>query len=245
MNIILSGACGRMGEAIAEKALSEIVCGVDKKTTRLPFPLFDSFEKIPFPAEIVIDFSSPETLQDALAFCIKARIPLLLGTTGHSAQDLLLIKKAAGKIPVMQSGNFSLGANLLCRLARQAAAILSGWDAEIVERHHRQKKDAPSGTAVMLAESVLKGFGGGESVFCPGEERKKGEVGIHSLRGGTIVGEHEVMFAGEDEILTLSHSARDRAVFASGALRAAKWLVTHPAGLYHMDDLLSDLIQKG
>lgn len=246
MKVILCGACGRMGKNVAELAPeygAEIVCGVDLFPSPMPFPVYESFSCVTEPADAVIDFSSAERLTERLEFCRKRKIGILLASTGYTDADLKSISDYAKAIAIFKTGNLSLGVNLLQLLAKKAAEILSGtFDAEIIERHHNKKKDAPSGTALMLAESVNEGFGNSQT-FVYGRqgitgERSKSEIGIHAVRGGTIVGEHEVMFAGEDEIITLSHSARSRKVFASGALKAAGWLVGKPAGLYDMADML-------
>lgn len=253
MNIILLGCCGKMGRFVTELSREQghtIVCGVDLAPSPMPFPVYTDFSDVREPADVIIDFSSPARLAARLAFCEEKHLPIVLAATGYSEEDLALIQSYTAKLAMFKTGNLSLGVNLLQLLVKRAAEVLGdGFDVEIVERHHNQKKDAPSGTALMLAESVKAGLSSEkENVY--GRHgttgaRKQSEIGIHAVRGGTIVGEHEVMFAGEDEIFTLSHSARSRTVFASGALRAAVWLLSRPAGLYHMDDLLSDLIQKG
>lgn len=247
MKILLLGACGRMGKNVSELAENEVVCGVDRTPVPMPFPVYRRFTEVTEQVDIVIDFSSAENISERLAFCMTRHIPIVLAATGYSKADLALISGCAQKIPVFKTGNLSLGVNLLQYLAKKSAQVLGdGFDAEIIERHHMQKKDAPSGTALMLAGSVNEGFGGQkENVYGRHGivgERQSREIGIHAVRGGTIVGEHEVMFAGEDEIITLSHSARSRKVFASGALKAAKWLLNQSAGLYNMDDLLADIL---
>lgn len=249
MNIILLGACGRMGKNTSELAAERgdtIVCGVDITPSPMPFPVYTSFAEVTEQADVVIDFSSVQNLEERLAFCRARGVGIVLAATGYSAEDLALLNAYAKEIPLFQSGNFSIGINLLQRLAKKAAEVLGdGFDAEIIERHHNKKKDAPSGTALMLAKSVNEGFGG-EKHEIYGRygmvgARDRSEIGIHAVRGGAIVGEHEVMFAGEDEIITLSHSARSRKVFASGALRAAQWLTGRAPGRYDMDDLLAEL----
>lgn len=247
MKLILCGACGQMGKNVAELAGGDVVCGVDLFPCPMPFPVYRTFDEINERADCVIDFSSAQNLKERLAFCEKAGLPIVLGSTGYSKEDEETIKRYAEKIAIFKTGNLSIGINLLQLLVKKAAEVLGGsFDAEIIERHHRRKKDAPSGTALMLAKSVNEGFGGGkENVY--GRQgltgaRSSGEIGIHAVRGGTIVGEHEVMFAGEDEILTLSHTAQSRKVFASGSLKAAAWLIEKPAGLYDMNDLLGTII---
>lgn len=248
MKIILIGACGRMGKTVAELAEHrgvEIVCGIDLHPCPMPFPVYASLTEAPNDADVVVDFSSPSGLQETLAFCTKGRIPLLLAATGYSDDDIAAIEQSARSIPIFKTGNLSVGVCLLQLLAKKAAFVLRDFDAEIIEKHHNQKKDAPSGTALMLAESVNEGFGNSKrEVF--GRHgmvgaRDKNEIGIHAVRGGTIVGEHEVIFAGEDEVLTLAHSARSRKVFATGALQSAAWLTSQRAGLYNMNHLLEGI----
>lgn len=249
MKYILCGACGKMGKTVAELTAEngdEIVCGIDRFPSPMPFPVYRGFCEVTQTADAVIDFSSAEALSERLSFCKENKLGIVLGSTGYSAEDEALIREYAGTIAVFKTGNLSVGVNLLQLLVKKAAEILGGgFDAEIIERHHRTKKDAPSGTALMLAESVNEGFGGGKKNVYGRHglvgKRDSGEIGIHAVRGGTVVGEHEVMFAGDDEIITISHSARSRRVFAAGALRAAAWLTDKPAGLYDMSDLLNNI----
>ena len=250
MKIILCGACGRMGRNVAQLCSERgvtVTAGVDVAPAPMPFPVYPDFSDIREEADVVIDFSPASSVRERLDFCKARNIGIVIAGTAFSDEDEALIRAAADVIPVFQTGNLSVGVNLLQMLVKKAAEVLGdGFDAEIVERHHNMKKDAPSGTALMLAKCVNEGFGGSkENVY--GRHglvgaRKKSEIGIHAVRGGTIVGEHEVMFAGQDEIVTLSHSARSRMVFAEGALRAAEWLTSQPAGKYDMNDLLADIL---
>ena len=250
MKIILCGACGRMGRNVAQLCAERgvaVTAGVDVAPAPMPFPVYPDFSDIREEADAVIDFSPASSVRERLDFCKARNIGIVIAGTAFSDEDEALIRAAADVIPVFQTGNLSVGVNLLQMLVKKAAEVLGdGFDAEIVERHHNMKKDAPSGTALMLAKSVNEGFGGSkENVY--GRHglvgaRKKSEIGIHAVRGGTIVGEHEVMVAGQDEIVTLSHSARSRMVFAEGALRAAEWLTSQPAGKYDMNDLLADIL---
>ena len=246
MKIILCGACGRMGRMVAELAPArgaEVVCGVDISPSTMPFPVYSSLQDVSERADIVIDFSSPKGLSERLSFCETHGIGIVLAVTGFSAEDERRIDRSTEKIPIFQSANFSLGIALMQALAKKAAEILGEqFDIEIIERHHRGKKDAPSGTALMLAAEIGDGLGGREYVYGRHNtaNTRKNEIGIHSLRGGSIVGEHEVMFAGEDEILTISHSVRSRKIFASGALRAAEWLIGKPAGRYIMKNYIKN-----
>lgn len=249
MKIILCGACGRMGKTVVQAAKESgdsIVCGLDLVSEETPFPLYHSLGEITQSADVFIDFSSAQGLEERLAYCREHALPVLLAATGYSDSDFQKIDACSRELPVFQTGNLSIGVNLVQLLVRQAAEILGdAFDAEIVERHHRMKKDAPSGTALMLANSVKEGFGAEKRFICGREgnvgARKDSEIGIHAVRGGTVVGEHEVSFYGEDEIVTVSHSARSRKIFATGALRAARWLIGKPAGRYDMNDLLRDI----
>lgn len=250
-NILISGILGHMGRNVYELAAADAdlhcVCGVDlREEAFCGVPVYDSFNKVKEPVDVVIDFSSAANLANILAYCGRTGCGVILAATGYTEADLAAIDAAAKTFPVFKTANLSVGVNLLQKLVKEAAAFLGeAFDIEIVEKHHNLKKDAPSGTALMLAESANEGAGGTKH-FLYGREgmvgaRDKAEIGIHAVRGGTIVGEHEVLFAGEDEILTLSHSARSKKVFAAGALRAAKFLKGRPAGRYDMNDVLAAL----
>lgn len=248
MKIILVGASGKMGAEVIKIAKEQIVCGIDLSPAPLPFPVYNSLEKVTEQADVLIDFSSANGIKERLVWCKQNNVPAVLAATGYSDYDLKAVEEFSKSIPVFKTGNFSLGIALAEYVSEKAAAFLGdGFDAEIIEKHHNQKKDAPSGTALMLAESVKRGYGAQKEFVCGRQgmtgARKKEEIGIHAVRGGTIVGEHEVIFAGDDEIFTISHSARSRKIFANGALRAAEWLVAQPAGLYNMRDLLKELLK--
>ncbi len=251
--ILLSGCNGRMGRAISEMCKKNqettIVAGVDICTEQVfDYPVYDSFSEISEECDVVIDFSNPKTLRALLEFCTTKKIPIVLCTTGFSDDDLALVDKASSEIPVFRSGNMSLGINVLMMLAKRTAQVLKeNFDIEIIERHHNQKLDAPSGTAIMLAEAVESALDYDvKRVYdrhLVSAKRSKNEIGMHSVRGGTIVGEHEVIFAGENETIELSHSAQSREVFAAGAIRAAVYLsASQRAGKYNMDDLIRDSI---
>lgn len=250
VRILISGIFGHMGKNVLELAQAdgeiECVCGVDlKKGDLCGIPVYDSFKQVEQETDVVIDFSSASNLDNVLAFAEKSGAAVVLAATGYGESQLQQIAEAAKKIPLFKTANLSVGVNLLQKLVKEAADFLGeSFDVEIVEKHHNLKKDAPSGTAYMLAESVNAAFRG-EKTYVYGREgmvgaRKKSEIGIHAVRGGTIVGEHEVMFAGEDEIITLSHSARSKKVFAAGALKAAKFMNGKPAGKYDMHDVLAE-----
>lgn len=244
MKILLVGACGKMGTCVAETVAppDKIVCGIDRAPKTAPFPVYQTLNGVREKADVCIDFSSPDNLEIRLAYCTKKRLPVVLACTGFSAQDEELIEYYARHITIFKSENFSVGVNLLCFLAKIAAETCKQFDAEIIEKHHNQKKDAPSGTALLLAKSINDGFGGTKRLVFgrSGTDAKRAneDIGIHSVRGGAIVGEHEILLAGGDETITLSHSALSRKVFASGALKAAAWSLNRPAGVYGMSDML-------
>lgn len=249
--IILSGCCGHMGRVVADICNNdpevEAAAGIDLLAQPMDgFPVFSTPAACTVEADAVIDFSHPAALGPLLEFCVSKKLPVVLATTGYSEEQLGQIDQAARSIPIFRSANMSLGVNVLTELVRRAAALLGGdFDVEIEERHHRRKLDAPSGTALMLADAVASALPcETEYVYDRHSVRKprdRQEIGISSIRGGTIVGEHTVVFAGRDEVIELSHHAASREVFASGAVRAAKFLarVERP-GLYDMSDLLNN-----
>lgn len=233
------GSAGRMGQALAA-AIDEVgetqAGGADRG---------DDVGALAGKADALVDFSSPAALADTLDACVKAGIPLLIGTTGLSADNHAAIDAAAKTIPVLQTGNTSLGVTMLAALVQQAAARLGDdWDIEIVEMHHRMKVDAPSGTAILLGEAAAKGRGIDLAANTESGRdghtgaRATGAIGFAALRGGTVAGEHSVILAGEQERITISHSAENRAIFARGAVKGARWLIGQPAGRYTMNDVL-------
>jgi 4-hydroxy-tetrahydrodipicolinate reductase len=250
INILISGICGKMGgnlvDLLANDKEAKVIGGVDIcGGTKNGLPVYTTFSEVKQKPDVIIDFSSPAILHDELAYAVKNNVPLVLGSTGFSAEDIAAADEASNKVAIFRTGNFSLGINLLVKLVNEAAQFLGEkFDIEIIEKHHNLKKDAPSGTALMLAESANNAFNGTKP-YVKGRDGIVGargnEIGIHAVRGGTIVGEHEVDFCGEDEIITLSHSARSKRVFAAGAISAAKFLAGKPAGKYSMNDLLSTL----
>ncbi len=247
VNLLICGINGKMGATLLELLENDpdckVVCGVDITPAKNGLvPVYASFNEVKEKVDAVIDFSAPCVLKAELQWACAAGCPVVLATTGYTESDLKLICECSEKIAVFKTANFSLGVNLLVKLVRETAKTLGeGFDIEIVEKHHNKKADAPSGTALMLADSANSAFGGGKEYLNgrSGAVGKRGnEIGIHAVRGGTIVGEHEVIFAGEDEIITLSHSARSKKVFAAGAIKAAKWIAGKPAGLYNMNDMI-------
>lgn len=246
--IILNGCFGRMGkvitEIVSENSQCTICAGVDFYSTgQADFPVYKTISQVKEQADAIIDFSNPSALSGLLEYAKTHKTPIVLATTGYSDEQIEQIKEASKSIPVFFTFNMSLGINLLTALSKRAAQILGNdFDIEIVEKHHNQKLDAPSGTALMLANSINEVFSDSLQYeydrHSKRQKRPKNEIGIHSVRGGTIVGEHEVIFAGKDEVITLSHSAASRNVFASGAVRAALFLAGKPAGIYDMNKLI-------
>lgn len=245
--IILSGCFGKMGrvitDCVAKRDDCTIAAGVDINEGNAPYPVYKSFYEVKETADVVIDFSHPSVLSDLLDFCKNNKYPAVIATTGLSDSQRTDIQKSASEIPIFFSANMSIGVNLICELAAKAAKVLEGsFDIEIVEAHHNQKLDAPSGTALMIADTVNDALKNkAEYEFDRHSKRMKrpqNEIGIHSIRGGTIVGEHEVIFAGLDEIIKISHSARSKDLFAVGALNAALFLIGKDARLYSMKDLI-------
>ncbi len=247
--IILCGACGKMGgnvlSLLSEDSAAVAVCGVDLYPREIGIPVYTSFADIQEEADVIIDFSSPIGLAERLEYAKTHNLGIVLASTGFTTEDLALIQEYSKTVAIFKTANLSLGVNLMQALCKAAAQVLGdSYDIEIIERHHNLKKDAPSGTALMLADTINEVFEG-EKRYVGGREgivgaREKSEIGIHAVRGGTIVGEHEVMFAGEDEIITITHSARSKRVFAVGAIRAAKYLPHKAAGMYEMKDLLAE-----
>ena len=244
---ILVGASGKMGGNITECAKNDnqikIVAGIDKFNNGKDYPIFAYFNDINMDADIIIDFSHISLLDDILNYAKEKNMPVVLATTGYSDTQIEKIKEFSKIIPIFFTFNMSIGVNLLCSLAQKAAKILGGdFDIEIIEKHHNQKIDAPSGTAIMLANAINEQLGDNLNYeydrHSKRNKRPKNEIGIHSVRGGTIVGEHDVIFAGRDEVITLSHQALSKEVFAVGALRAAKFLSNKSAGLYDMNSIM-------
>ena len=250
VKIIMNGCNGKMGQVISRLAEEDenavIAAGFDiNNKINNSYPVFKTPDEFSGEADVVVDFSHPSSLTGILEYCKKRKLPVVLATTGFSAEQKAEFTEAAKEIPVFFSANMSLGINLLISLAKKAAKLLEGnFDIEIVERHHNQKIDAPSGTALAIADAI------DESLSFPAEyvydrhsvrrKRKKTEIGISAVRGGTIVGDHEIIFAGNDEVIELNHHAASKEVFAVGAIKAAKFMVGKEPGLYDMNDLISE-----
>ncbi len=253
VNIALTGACGKMGRVIADIVSARDDCrisaGIDLVTEQYSdFPVVKSVYDLTEKPDVIIDFSHPSALFEysILDYCKINNVPIVVATTGYTDEQISQIKSAAEQIPVFFTFNMSLGINLLVDLAKRATKVLGDqFDIEIVEKHHNLKKDAPSGTAIMIAEAIneeldnkMKYVYDRHSVRKP---REKNEIGMHAIRGGTIVGDHDIIFAGRDEVITLSHSAGSKQVFAVGSVNAAVYLSKCEKGLYQMSDLLSDV----
>lgn len=253
--IIISGYNGKMGQMIAnmcsDRADIQVVAGFDMNPgIAATVPVFDNPSDFDGEADVVVDFSNPAALDNLLAFCTDKQIPCVFCTTGYSAEQLVQISHTSESIPCFRSGNMSLGINLLTALVKKSASVLGDdFDIEIIEKHHNTKLDAPSGTALMLADAAAAGLPHeSEYIYDRHSVRRKRdhrEIGISSIRGGNIVGEHEVIFAGTDEVIELKHQATSRAVFAKGALAAAKFIANvKTPGMYDMNDVLADILDK-
>lgn len=250
--IAIVGCNGKMGyfvaQSVNENPETEVMFGVDAfGENKYDFDVYKSFDEADKTPDVIIDFSNPAALDGMLSFALENKVPCVICTTGYSTEQVEKIKEASKTIPVFYSGNMSLGINLLIELSKQAAKVLgSTFDIEIVEKHHNLKLDAPSGTALMIADGISDTLEQ-EPMYVYDrhsyrKKRAKNEIGIHSVRGGTIVGEHEVIFAGHDEVVTLTHQAQSKEVFAAGAVNAAVFLAIQQPGMYDMGKLLSSKI---
>ena len=249
VKILMHGCNGKMGRMITEIVKNEedtvIAAGVDK-FTGIPndYPVFEKIAQCDVDVDVVIDFSNAGAVDELLDYCVEKSLPVVLCTTGLSDEQLKKVDECSEKIAVLKSANMSMGINLLLKLLKDAAKVLApaGYDIELVEKHHNQKLDAPSGTALALADSINEAMGNEyEYVFDRSQVRKKRdakEIGISAVRAGTIVGEHEVIFAGTDEVIEFKHTAYSRSVFAKGAVEAGKFLAGQPAGMYDMGDVI-------
>lgn len=248
--IIITGANGKMGKVIRSVIDSrddcEVVAGVDLNTeSDAGFTVYPTISEVKEKADVVIDFTNPVLLDGLLDYAKSTKTPLVIGTTGYDDEQKKKIELASKECPIFFTYNMSLGINLMANLAKKAAEILGNeFDIEIVEKHHNQKIDAPSGTALMLADAICEVLPNPMKYeydrHSKREKRTKNEIGLHAIRGGTIVGEHDIIFAGRDEIITLSHSARSKEVFAVGAVNAAVYMNGKGAGLYDMKELINN-----
>ena len=250
VKIIMQGCCGHMGKVISglveKDEEAAIVAGIDMADDgKCGYPVFMSLRECTVEADVVIDFSSVKATDDMLDFCAEKGLPVVLCTTGLSEEQINHVRAASEKTAVLRSANMSLGINTLLKLIQEAAKVLApaGFDMEIVERHHKLKLDAPSGTAIALADSLNEAMDHQyHYVYDRSQEKKQRddkEIGISAVRGGTIVGEHEIIFAGTDEVIEFKHTAYSKAIFGKGAVQAAKFLAGKPAGLYDMSDVIN------
>lgn len=249
VRIIMHGCNGKMGQVItglaADDPNAQIVAGIDIADNRdNGYPVFTDIKKCDVAADVIVDFAAAAAVDALLDYSVEKQIPVVLCTTGLSDEQLARVKESSKKVAILKSANMSLGINTLMKLLKDAANVFApaGYDIEIVEKHHNQKVDAPSGTAIALADSINEARGGEyEYVYDRSQVRKKRdkkELGISAVRGGTIVGEHEVIFAGIDEVIEFKHTAYSKSVFAKGAVEAAKFLAGKPAGMYDMADVI-------
>lgn len=248
--IAITGANGKMGGVIArligEREDCVVCAGIDlNDTPNGQFPIVKKPFDLPEKPDVIIDFSHPSALPDLISYCAMNSVPLVAATTGYTKEEIEEIKKASAQVPIFFTFNMSLGINLLVELGKKAVSVLgNSFDIEIVEKHHNLKKDAPSGTAIMIAEALNKELGNKMTYVYDRHNvrraREANEIGMHSIRGGTIVGEHDIIFAGHDEVITLSHSAASKEVFAAGSINAAIFLAGKENGLYDMSDLLKE-----
>ena len=247
LRIILHGCCGAMGRVVSGIAAGSddiiIAAGIDRKGTA-DFPVYRSCAECREEADVIVDFSTAGAVDELLGYAEERGLPLVLCTTGLSEEQLSKVNELSSKVAVLRSANMSLGVNLLLKLVSEAAQVLSqnGFDIEIVEKHHHRKLDAPSGTALAIADEINKTLGGGYIYKYDRTQqhaaRDPKEIGIQSLRGGNIVGDHEVYFCGQDEVLKINHTAYSREIFANGAIAAAKFLAGRTPGLYSMADVI-------
>lgn len=253
--IIMSGCSGRMGKVISEIVASdadaEIVAGIDVVDDgTLGYPVFKSASEINVEADVIIDFSSPKVLDALLAYATEKNVPVVLCTTGFSDEQIEQIKAASTKVAILKSANMSLGINTIIEMLKTATSVFypAGFDVEIVEQHHHNKLDAPSGTALALADAINDAAGGDmEYIYDRSQRREKRdakELGISAVRGGSIPGTHDVIFAGQDEVIELRHIAYSRSIFGNGAVSAAKFLKGKSAGMYTMAEVIADAISK-
>jgi len=249
IRVIIHGCCGRMGNVLANLISSttdmQVVAGIDIMEASCAFPVYRNLESCKVEADVLIDFSSPSSLKNFLPVVVDRHIPVVVATTGLGPEELDMLRQASAAIAVFRSASMSVGVNLMEKLLQNASKVLGDrYDVEIIEKHHKLKKDAPSGTALMLADAIngvrqnplryVYGRQGSDSL------RKSDELGIHSIRGGTFIGEHEVIFAGMDEVITIGHRAYSRQIYANGAIAAARYSVRQKPGLYSMHDMINE-----
>lgn len=250
INILVNGCNGKMGQEVIKQIdnFSNLFlsCGFDKNDNGLnTFPVYTSIDNICEQVDVIVDFSVPEATFEILKYANKKQIPIVIATTGFSKEQFKMLELESKNIPIFQSANMSYDINLMCKILKQITPYFKDSDIEIVETHHNRKIDAPSGTALLLADSINKANGNNMNYVFDRlnnkHKREKNEIGFSSIRGGDIVGEHSVLFFGENETFEIKHTSYSRSIFAKGALKACEFIVNKPAGFYHMDDLLQNL----
>jgi 4-hydroxy-tetrahydrodipicolinate reductase len=249
IKIILSGCSGKMGHMVTKCADNfsnlSIVAGIDMKTDNtLPYDVFNNINDCSTDADVVLDFSRPTSLPSISEYCIKNNIPVVICTTGYTVEGNKQINDLSKTIPVFRSANMSFGINIVNNILRKiSSSLYNDFDIEIIEKHHNQKVDAPSGTALMLADTIKSSIEE-ETIYTHGRvgssKRSKKEIGIHAVRGGNIVGDHDIIFAGQGEVIEIKHSAISREVFAAGALKACEFIYNKEKGMYDMDDIIKE-----
>lgn len=245
LRVIINGYSGSMGKVLTkcvnEDSELQLVCGSSRDELEVPFKTYLKMSDVKEDADVIIDFSHHSAIEEVLAYATKTKTPLVIATTGFNEEELNKIREASKIIPIFHSSNMSLGVNVLVKLVKEAAKALNGFDIEIIEKHHNKKLDAPSGTAVMIADGIKEVLPESEYIYGRhgrSDKRSSNEIGIHAVRGGTIVGEHTTIFAGHDEVVEIKHTAQSKDIFAKGAIAAAKFLVNKDAGYYNMNNML-------
>ena len=249
MNILLNGASGRMGNEVAMRVENEenmqIVAGIGlEEDLSGKFPIYSKIEDVKEKIDVIIDFSVPKATFKVLEFAKKEKTPIVIATTGFSNDELEKIEELSKEIPIFRSANMSLDINLMAEIVKKVAKVLQDTDIEIIETHHNRKIDAPSGTAILLADAINEVLENKKEYdfnrMQKREPRNKNEIGFSSIRGGNIVGEHKVAFFGENETLEIKHTSYSRQVFVEGAIKSAKFIITKENGLYNMNDLINE-----
>lgn len=248
IHVLVNGCNGRMGQEVINQIDQYpnllLSCGFDIHDKGLnTFPVYQELDEITEPVDVIVDFSVPVSSLNMLTFATKHKIPMVIATTGFSEYEMEQVRQASAIIPIFKSANMSFDINLMSKIVAEIAPILKGTDIEIIETHHNQKKDAPSGTALLLADNINKALGNTMEYnfdrHSKTEKRETNEIGFSAIRGGNIVGEHTVKFFGPHETFEITHTSYSRTVFADGALKAAEFLVGKPVGFYDMNDLVN------
>ncbi|WP_099189019.1 4-hydroxy-tetrahydrodipicolinate reductase [Tepidibacter mesophilus] len=246
IKVIVNGSLGKMGEVLTKLIMEDedfkLVAGVSKyKNDNINYPIYSNILDVKEKADVVIDFSRPDSLIDLLSYSKNTKTALVIATTGYSDEELNMIEETSKEVSIFHSSNMSIGVNLILKLVEISAKALADFDIEIIEKHHNKKVDAPSGTALMIANEIQKVLNNEFNYGRYGKnaKRKENEIGIHAVRGGTIAGDHSIIFAGKDEIVEVNHIALSKEIFAQGSLKAAKFIVNKENGYYNMKDVIS------